>query len=559
MEQFEAAIAAACPLILVKTFSSHQTAFDLASLPSFAEEHQSQPLNEFEDEPEEPTKFLWFSLTVGVLPIIPDSWLLDDDTVNELGTSWVGEIPPNVQRNLSELMKVLAVKYTNTVLMVSDPALILKLQPQITDTIHNMCGERGAWKAQGNTLVLLSGSFDAIPTSIANAAVSIDVGLPDADSRRATIATAIQNVNAAFDEADQIILNPAEMETLVEASKSLTAYEIEQAVIVHGRRYGRVEVKCIQEALSKKMAHLQALTICDAEKTFTDVVGFDDVKSFLKAACRVYDRSELTPEARQRVAASGVLLLGVPGCGKTTVAKAAGPATGWKTVVLDLTRVLSKYVGESEAKLAASLAAIKAQGRVIVIVDEIEKVLAGAGGDGKEGGSSSVMSNALAQLLIWLDDATTEAILVATCNDMSKLPPEFTRAGRWDLIYMVDVPNEEQTTALLKMYAGKFDVKNDLTPEMIEGWTGAEIEQCFKLAALLEIQPSKAKSRISPVSDRMGERLANLRQYAESAAVDANTGERYRSPGKAESKTPPRTTAPRRRRIRKSSSAEASE
>ena len=137
-----------------------------------------------------------------------------------------------------------------------------------------------------------------------------------------------------------------------------------------------------------------------------------------------------------------------------------------------------------------------------------------------------------------------------TCNDLSKLPPEFSRAERWDAIYFIDVPNKEQREALLEIYSQKYKVT--VPPAFIdstEGWTGAEVSACLKQAAMLEVPVEEAAKRIVPVSVRMGDGpdgdLTKLREWAAKGATDATTGLPYVAPKPARKKASPKKTGGR--------------
>jgi hypothetical protein len=166
------------------------------------------------------------------------------------------------------------------------------------------------------------------------------------------------------------------------------------------------------------------------------VGGLDNWKQWAVSRANAY-----TPAAREYglPAPKGALLLGVPGCGKTLSAKALGSEWNVPVIKLDLGALKGKYVGQSEASIRNAFNTLDAFGRCIILVDEIEKALAGASGDAGDGG---VAADALGALLTWMNDRTSEAFVIATANNIDKLPPELLRKGRFDEVFWVDLPNQ---------------------------------------------------------------------------------------------------------------------
>lgn len=173
------------------------------------------------------------------------------------------------------------------------------------------------------------------------------------------------------------------------------------------------------------------------------VGGLDNWKQWAVSRANAY-----TPAAREYglPAPKGALLLGVPGCGKTLSAKALGSEWNVPVIKLDLGALKGKYVGQSEASIRNAFSTLDAFGRCIILVDEIEKALAGASGDAGDGG---VAADALGALLTWMNDRTSEAFVIATANNIDKLPPELLRKGRFDEVFWVDLPNQVEREGVL--------------------------------------------------------------------------------------------------------------
>ena len=174
----------------------------------------------------------------------------------------------------------------------------------------------------------------------------------------------------------------------------------------------------------------------------------------------------------------GVLLLGVPGCGKSLCAKAVAMEWGLPLLKLDPSNLYNKYIGESEKNFKRAMKTAEKLSPVILWIDEIEKAFSSVSGDQDAGVSTRIFGT----FLSWLQDRNGDVFVVATANDVKKLPPEFLRKGRFDEIFFVDVPDKDSRDAIFKIHLEKRgkDISNfDLTKivENTDGFSGSEIEQ----------------------------------------------------------------------------------
>ncbi len=177
----------------------------------------------------------------------------------------------------------------------------------------------------------------------------------------------------------------------------------------------------------------------------------------------------------------------------------------------------------------------------IVFIDELEKGLAGAIGQGDSGVSSRMFG----RLLSWLNDRTCDAFVVGTCNDISKLPPEFARAERFDAVVFVDLPDKDQRARIWEMYLERFGPDPKQPRPSDEQWSGAEILACCRLAALLDLPAIAASQNVVPVAATAAESIERLRAWASGRCLDANKSGIYRHQ---------QAPAPRRRVARDASS-----
>ncbi|MEM6855440.1 MAG: AAA family ATPase, partial [Planctomycetota bacterium] len=229
----------------------------------------------------------------------------------------------------------------------------------------------------------------------------------------------------------------------------------------------------------------------------------------------------------------GMLLLGVPGAGKSLCAKAV--ASSWQRPLLrlDPSALYDRYIGESERRLRSALEQAEAMSPLVLWIDEIEKGFASAAAQSNDGGLSQRM---FGTLLSWMQEHTAPVFIVATANNIDALPPELLRKGRFDEIFFVDLPSATVRKAIFRIHLSR----RKLDPQTVdlkqladasEGYTGAEIEAAIE-SALFEGFPSRKRPdtqtliaairQSPPLSVTMGEKMHHLRRWAESRTVMAD-------------------------------------
>lgn len=174
----------------------------------------------------------------------------------------------------------------------------------------------------------------------------------------------------------------------------------------------------------------------------------------------------------------------------------------------------------------------------ILFVDEIEKSLSGAASSGQS--DSGVSARLFGSLLTWLNDHTSDVFFVATCNDISRLPPEFSRAERFDGIFFLDLPSRDQKDHIWQLYLRQFDLQPSQRRPQDSEWTGAEIKACCRLAALLDVSLMEASQNVVPVAITAGESVERLRNWAAGRCLSAELPGVY-------SRDPANSIRPRRR------------
>jgi SpoVK/Ycf46/Vps4 family AAA+-type ATPase len=180
---------------------------------------------------------------------------------------------------------------------------------------------------------------------------------------------------------------------------------------------------------------------------------------------------------------------------------------------------MAGLVGETERNIRQALRITDAMAPCILFIDEVEKGLSGVASSGST--DSGVTARLFATFLSWLNDHTTNVFTIATCNDISKLPPEFSRSERFDGIYFLDLPGTAEKAAIWELYRRQFEL--DLSQALPEdtSWTGAEIRACCRLAALLDVPLTESARHIVPVAVTGAESVERLRGWASGRCLDA--------------------------------------
>ncbi len=281
-----------------------------------------------------------------------------------------------------------------------------------------------------------------------------------------------------------IDLDEEGIDGMVKACQGLTLCETENSLAKAIVSRGRLDSGEIKAILAEKEQIIRKSGILEYTATvenFGSVGGLGNLKLWLKQRNRAFsqkgrDFGLLHPR--------GVMLVGVPGCGKSLCAKAV--AAEWQKPLLkfDLGRVFGSLVGESEERMRKALKTAEDVAPAILWIDELEKGLSGAGGGG---GDSGVGARVFGNLLTWMEEKTKPVFVVATANDIARLPPEFLRKGRFDEVFFLDLPSHEERRKILEvhlhkkgftMVAQKFDLARIATAT--EGFVGAELEAIVK-------------------------------------------------------------------------------
>lgn len=357
------------------------------------------------------------------------------------------------------------------------------------------------------TFVIVLSPIVNIPVELEMQFVVIEHDRPSRE-QLAAIARAVATEDGDYPE------DPTEQDALLEAASGLTRFEAESACSLSLTRHSRLVPETLWELKSQMLKKNGLLTLHRGGETFADLGGLEPLKSFCLRALR--PRAQRDPLTQPR----GILLLSPPGCGKSQFCKALGNETGRPTLILDVGALLGSLVGQTEQNVRQALKTVDAMGRCVLLIDEIEKALSGASGGS---GDSGVSTRLFGTLLTWLSEHESDVFVACSANDISKLPPEFSRAERFDGIFFLDLPADKERKAIWKLYLEKFGLDAHQTLPVDTDWTGAEIRSCCRLAKMLELSLIDAAKNVVPVARTAHESVERLRQWASGRCLSANT------------------------------------
>ncbi len=334
-------------------------------------------------------------------------------------------------------------------------------------------------------------------------------------------------------------LSEEDKDKLCKAALGLTLQEAENAFALAMVNDGKIDVSDLKIIMNEKMQVIKKTGILEfvqSDLSIDDIGGLDNLKSWLKK------RNNSWSENAKKYclpAPKGVLITGVPGCGKSLTAKAMSAIWQLPLLRLDLSKIFSGLVGSSEENMRRAISTAEAVSPSILWVDEIEKGLSGVNSSNDSGVSSRIFG----QFLTWMQEKEAPVFVIATANNINNLPPELLRKGRFDEIFFVDIPTLRERAEIFKLHLSK-RLKNEAVAksinlcdelyfklaEMTEGFIGAEIEQVvisalyeafFENRELLVQDLEKTIHNTVPLSTTQKEQILALRAWANVRAVAA--------------------------------------
>jgi hypothetical protein len=384
-----------------------------------------------------------------------------------------------------------------------------------------------------HTLVISAPEW-TLPRELEDTVTLLELPLPEAEEIGALL--------RAIAEATGRPMPPDVLASLTAACNGLSAQRVRQLAARALARRGGLGEEDLAEVLEEKrqaIARSELLEYCPSEATPADIGGLDRLKHWLEQRHRAFGeeaRAYGLPLPR------GVLLVGPQGTGKSLTAKAIAHSWGMPLLRLDVGRLFAGLVGASEARTREMIQRAEAMAPCVLWIDEIDKGFGLGSGDGRSDGGTS--QRVLASVLTWMAEKTSAVFVVATANAVERLPAELLRKGRFDEIFLLELPDAEERRTILDLQLRRRRPQHNLPLEVLvsrtEGFSGAELEQTVIEAMhlafgegrdLAEADLIAAASQVVPLSRTAREQLEALRQWASSGRARPASAPRISSPG----------------------------
>jgi SpoVK/Ycf46/Vps4 family AAA+-type ATPase len=399
---------------------------------------------------------------------------------------------------------------------LNDPVVVRKLR----DAAHEL-------KLTHKNIVFLSPVL-RVPVELEKEIAVIDYELPD----KKELALIIDRISGGLELPTKINFPaPERREKIVEAALGLTAEEAENVFAKSLVQKGMFDLSIVLSEKEQIIRKSGVLEYYPAQKNMGEVGGLEELKKWLAKRGKAF-----TPKARAfgLPEPRGILLLGIPGCGKSLTAKAIAGLWQLPLLKLDVGKVFSSYVGSSEENVRRAVQTAESIAPCILWLDEMEKGFSGLGSSGMSDGGPA--ARVFGTFLTWLQEKTTPVFVVATSNNVSQLPPELLRKGRFDEIFYVDLPSQEEREEIFRIHlekrgraAGDFDLA--WAAAKTRGFSGSEIEEVV-ISALYDAfdegcglerrHIEQSIAGLIPLSRTMEEQVKSIREWAKLRARRAS-------------------------------------
>lgn len=397
------------------------------------------------------------------------------------------------KRNSVNDKKVFLIKNADKILCSEEVQALLQLFAQKY--------ERGFYENPYSIILVSSESSFTLPLGIEKIVSIVDVLAPTEVEISEYISSLHLEVSKNYSEQQKSLV----LKNYIRTLQGLQMYEIKQIINSSTVRTGGcISEKTISIALEEKKNIVKKtgiIEVVNTDVTFDEVGGLENLKNDLKDKAKIYRHLSLAADLKIPLP-KGILIIGMPGCGKSMIAKSIAEKFGVSLLRLDVNRLMGQYVGQSEHNLRRALETAEAAHPCVLWIDEIEKAFAGSSG---QGDSDMLVMRLMGHFLTWMQERKTAVYIVATANDVMR--PEFMRKGRFDEVYFVDFPTTDERVDILKKKIHRYDVdgsvfdfselksngayKNEVLKEIskamaansanVGGFSGAEIESVVNM------------------------------------------------------------------------------
>ncbi|MEQ9618523.1 MAG: AAA family ATPase [Deltaproteobacteria bacterium] len=380
--------------------------------------------------------------------------------------------------------------------------------------------------------IILTGNDIRVPDTLKPQSAYFKMPEPDREEYRELLGRVVRDIYSRMtvdvklsDEDTERLLNGIKGLTLTEAEKIITKVVVEDGAL------SSEDIRRVIDAKSDIVEKEGVLEYYPAEESMDEIADLKTLKTWLSKRKEII----LHPDKAAEFGLSfpkGILLLGVPGCGKSLSARAVAMEWGLPLMKLDPSNLYNKYIGESEKNFKRAMKTAEKMSPVVLWIDEIEKAFS-TGGESEDGG---VSRRVFGTFLSWLQDRKGDVFVVATANDVRKLPPELLRKGRFDEIFFVDLPDSEARQSIFRIHLAKRGKNPDdfdltLLARKTGGFSGSEIGQAIVSGLYTAFSGKKELSTeilldevalTCPLSQTMSEQIVRLRQWASERTVSAH-------------------------------------
>ena len=351
-------------------------------------------------------------------------------------------------------------------------------KPEISRAFRDLLGRLSS-PARLSSVVMIEAHAE-LPPEVEPCVVRFDLSFPTRDEYRQAITAVVDSLR--LNRRAAVEIEPADYDRFCAALSGLTLNQARQALARAAIEDGRLHPEDLPRLAGYKAEALQEDGLLEyfppADNAF-ELGGFAGLRRWLERARVGFDPPK------------GVLLVGVQGCGKSLAAKVIAREWGLPLLKLDAGRLFDKYIGETERNFRKAIEVAESCAPSVLWIDELEKAIAPGGGGGESDGG--LARRLFGSFLTWLQDTTAPVFVVATANDLSLLPPELLRKGRFDEIFFVDLPDAAEREQILRIHLGlrRQDANGfDLAAlvDATDGFSGAELEQAVVASLLGALQ-----------------------------------------------------------------------
>lgn len=421
-----------------------------------------------------------------------------------------------------EILTALADLPENSVILLRDFHQFMETpNPMLTRMLKDVMR---IGKTKGRVIVIVACRL-VLPPELERDFVVLEFELPGKDELGAVLDNIAKSARKKKPDADQ-------RDRLLDAACGLTSMEAENAFALSVIESGALAPAVVSREKASAVKKNGVLEICAVSETLDSIGGLDLLKTWLVRRKDAFGRKAVE---YRLPCPKGLLIIGIPGTGKSLTAKATASVFQRPLLRLDAGRLYGGLVGESEANARSVIQTVEAIAPCILWIDEIEKGFSGSRSSGMTDGGTS--SRVFGTFISWMQEKTSPVFIVATANDVTQLPPEMLRKGRFDELFFVDLPSAEEREAIWSIQIrkhgrdpGTFDLGQ--LAKITDGFTGAEIEQAFIDALYAAFNADKEPTDLTislviedlvPLSKLMGDQINALRKWAKGRTRLATT------------------------------------